>query len=721
MGAQIAAHLANSGLQVLLLDLPSGTPGSPERNKLAKQGLETVKKLSPPAFFLPELAARIDLGNFEDDLEKLRDRDWILEAVVEKVEVKQTLLKKIEPFRKNESLVTTNTSGIPISEISKKFSPEFQNYFMGTHFFNPPRYLKLLELIPGNSTLPEIVQTFQDFASNRLGKRVLICRDTPGFIANRIGTFAVCFILKAMQESDLKVEEVDEITGPIIGRPKSATFRTLDLVGLDTFAHVAQNLYDSLPEDPMREFFKVPDFVLQMLSQNKLGEKTKQGFYKKITAENGRNEILSLDLKTLNYVPRKPVMFPSLQMAASQENLKNKIKFLAQGKDKASDFFRKTTAALADYAAGKIPEIADHSISIDQAMKWGFSWEIGPFELQDMLLNLKISAPTDSSIHPSVIKQNSGASLFDLGDGILNLEFHSKMNTIGEDVLNMMEESLEILEKYEGLVIGNHGENFCIGANLMLILMLAQEEEWDELEKAVKKFQNINQKIKYAPKPVVTAPFGRTLGGGCEIVLHAHESVAAAETYIGLVEIGAGLVPAGGGLKEMLARLGESSQSYPAADLFKPLQQIFETIGFAKVSGSAAEAKKMGYLRKKDPILMNSDHLLSEAKKACLNLSKTPYIPLEPELILVYGRPLYSNFLIGLNLLKEGGKITEYEAYLGKKLASILSGGDFTSPQWVPESYLLDLEKETFLSLCGVKKTQERMQHLLKHGKPLRN
>ncbi len=742
MGTQIAALLANSGLQVLLLDLPFGEPGSLNRNTLVKQGIETVKKMNPPAFFLPELFSRIQIGNFEDDLGKLQDKDWILEAVVEKIEIKRNLLRKIETVRKKESIISTNTSGIPISDISKDFSKEFQSHFLGSHFFNPPRYLKLLELIPGPDTLPEVVQFFKNFAVKRLGKGVITAKDTPGFIANRIGTFAVCFILKTMMEYELTVEEVDEITGSVMGRPKSATFRTLDLVGLDTFAHVAQNLHDALPHDEMRDYFKIPEFVQRLIEKNRLGEKTKEGFYKKIEIQNGMTEIYSMDLKTLEYKPRRAAQFPSLQLAKTQDTLENKIKFLALGKDKASDFFWKITTALVDYAVKRIPEITDDSADIDQSMKWGFGWKIGPFELWDMLANIKGTPAVQDKLptkkeketkddfiflslikqnKTSLIKQNTGASLIHLGDGILNLEFHSKMNTIGEDVLTMMDEALKTLNQYNGLVIGNQGENFCIGANLMLILMLAEEQEWDDLEEAVDRFQKINQKIKYAAKPIVSAPFGRTLGGGCEIVLHTSKSAAAAETYIGLVEIGAGLVPAGGGLKEMISRFSQKFSSLPLIEPFKPMQQIFETIGFAKVSGSALEGKKLGYLRETDSIAVNSDFLLSEAKKTCLNMIEEGYISLEPQPVLVYGKQLYSNFLVGINLLKEGGKITEYEVYLAKRLAAILSGGDFTSPQWIPESHLLALEKETFLSLCGEKKTQERMQYLLKHGKPLRN
>jgi 3-hydroxyacyl-CoA dehydrogenase len=762
MGAQIAAHFANAQIPTFLLDrvLPEDSSSilKEVRNKLAWQGLERAKKANPLAFFLPEYAHWITLGNFDDDLEKLSEADWILEAVSEDLEIKRSLFQKVEKIRKPNAIVSTNTSGIPISKIAEGFSDDFKAYFLGTHFFNPPRYMRLLEIIPLPETLPEVQKTIVDTAETLLGKGIVFCKDTPGFVANRIAVFGVGIVLKAMQELGLTIEEVDLLTGAAMGRPKTATFRTLDLVGLDTFFHVSENLYKSLSNDPFREFFKPPDFIQTMVEKGCLGEKSGQGFYKKIKS-NGKSEILVLDLNTFEYRPRISSKIPSLGMASAAETLQDKLLALARAHDKGGEFFWRTTLGLLAYASSKVHEICDSPKSVDDAMHWGFGWKLGPFELWELLGVEKVAEkmraqnlnPPEfvlemiqsgrkqfydpcANIHPKVISlpcikselskivaENSGATLLDLGDGILCLEFHSKMNTIGEEILRMGEKALFLLEeKFDGLILGNQGDDFCVGANLMLVLMLAEEEEWEELDLAVRRFQKLNMQIKYASKPIVCAPFGRTLGGGCEMVLHCAKACAHAETYIGLVELGAGLIPAGGGTKEMAGRTLQKC-ALASSDPLKALQKTFETIALAKVSGSAEEAKRLGYLNPDDPICINRDFLLHISKKTILSMLEQGYRPKIKEKIKAYGKALYSNLLVGIYLMQEANRITEYDAHLAKKLAYVFSGGDFTSIQEVPEEYFLDLEREAFLSLAGEKKTQARMRHLLKEGKPLRN
>ncbi len=788
MGAQIAAHLANAGIPSYLLDIVPKelieeekakglTLQGPEvRNRITREGLEKAKKLKPNAFFVPELEKLITIGNFEDNLGWLSEVDWVIEAVVERLDIKRELFKSVESVIKPGTIVSTNTSGIRIGEIAEGFSDDFRKHFLGTHFFNPPRYMKLLEIIPTAETAKEVVETIAEFGEKVLGKGIVYCKDTPNFIANRIGVLAVMYVLHYMLENGFTIEEVDELTGPVTGKPKSATFRTLDLVGLDTLVHVANNIYNAVPEDEMREYFKVPDVVQKMLENKWLGEKTRQGFYKRVK-KNGESEILVLDLSTMNYRERQKVKLGLLDMAKATESLKDKIQILMNAKDKAGEFFWKTTGAVLAYASNRIPEISDTIIDIDNAMKWGFNWELGPFEMWDLLgvensidriekegfkvadwvkdmvksgkkrfyerkdgkiyfydavgkkdyVELKtkpevINLDLLKDDKTRIIKENAGASLIHLGDGVLCLEFHTKMNAIGEDILLMADYALNELEKnYEALVIGNQRQHFSAGANLMMILMLAQEGEWEEIDRAVRMFQRMNMRIKYSPKPVVVAPHGMTLGGGCEIVLHAQKVRAYAESYIGLVEIGAGVIPAGGGTKEMLLRAIQKAPKQENIDLTPFIREAFETIAFAKVSTSALEAKKLGYLRDSDSISMNKDYLISDAKKVALSMVEEGYKPPLPAEIVALGKQLYANFLIGIYLMREAGYITEYEAHIGKKLAYIMSGGDFTSPQIVDEQYILDLEREAFLSLCGEKKTQERMQYILKYGKPLRN
>ena len=788
MGAQIAAHLANAGIPSYLLDIVPKelseeekrnglTLQSPEvRNRIAREGLERAKKIKPNAFFIPELEKLITIGNFEDNLEWIKDVDWVIEAVVERLDVKRDLFKRVEMVRRPGTIVSSNTSGIRISEIADGFSDDFRKHFLGTHFFNPPRYMKLLEIIPTKDTLPEVVETISEFGEKVLGKGIVYCKDTPNFIANRIGVLAVMYVLHYMLKNGFTIEEVDELTGSVTGKPKSATFRTLDLVGLDTLVHVANNLYNAVPDDEMREYFKVPEVVQKMIENKWLGEKTGQGFYKRVKKADGESEILTLDFSTMEYRPRQKVKIGSLEMAKTVDDLKDKIKILMESKDKAGQFFWNTTSAVLAYASNRIPEISDTIVDIDNAMKWGFNWEVGPFELWDLIgversiekieaegfkvadwVKDMVNSGKKSFYQKSdgkiffydvakkdyselrtrpefinlallkedkrkVIKQNAGASLIDIGDGVICFEFHTKANAIGEDILVMANYAMEELEKnYEALVIGNQGQHFSAGANLMLILMLAQEGEWDEIDRAVRMFQQMNMRIKYAPKPVVVAPHGMTLGGGCEIVLHAPRVRAYAESYIGLVEIGAGVIPAGGGTKEMLLRAIQKAPKSVEVDLTPFIREAFETIAYAKVSTSALEAKKIGYLREYDSISMNKDFLIYDAKKIALAMVEEGYKPPLPPEIIALGKQLYANFLVTIYLMKEAKYITEYEAHIGKKLAYVMSGGDLSSPQIVSEQYILDLEREAFLSLCGEKKTQERMQYILKYGKPLRN
>ncbi|CUU01010.1 3-hydroxyacyl-CoA dehydrogenase [Candidatus Thermokryptus mobilis] len=788
MGAQIAAHLANAGIPSYLLDIVPQelteeekrnglTLQSPEvRNRIAREGLERAKKIKPNAFFIPELEKLITIGNFEDNLDWIKDVDWVIEAVVERLDIKRELFKKVEMVRRPGTIVSSNTSGIRISEIAEGFSDDFRKHFLGTHFFNPPRYMKLLEIIPTNETLPEVIETIAEFGEKVLGKGIVYCKDTPNFIANRIGVLAVMYVLHYMLQNNFTIEEVDELTGPVTGKPKSATFRTLDIVGLDTLVHVANNLYNAVPDDEMREYFKVPDVVQKMIENKWLGEKSGQGFYKRVKKADGESEILTLDFSTMEYRPRQKVKIGSLEMAKTVDDLRDKIKILMESKDKAGKFFWNTTSAVLAYASNRIPEISDTIVDIDNAMKWGFNWEVGPFELWDLIgversiekiesegfkvadwVKDMVNSGKKSFYQKSdgeiffydvakkdysklrtrpefinlallkedkrkVIKQNAGASLVDIGDGVICFEFHTKANAIGEDILVMANYAIEELEKnYEALVIGNQGQHFSAGANLMLILMLAQEGEWDEIDRAVRMFQQMNMRIKYASKPVVVAPHGMTLGGGCEIVLHAPRVRAYAESYIGLVEIGAGVIPAGGGTKEMLLRAIQKAPKSVDIDLTPFIREAFETIAYAKVSTSALEAKKLGYLREYDSISMNKDFLIHDAKKIALAMVEEGYKPPLPPEIIALGKQLYANFLVAIYLMREANYITEYEAHIGRKLAYVMSGGDLTSPQVVSEQYILDLEREAFLSLCGEKKTQERMQYILKYGKPLRN
>ena len=789
MGAQIAAHLANAGIPTLLLDIPPRellpeeqaqglTLQSPAvRNRIARSGFEAAKNAKPAAFFTPEVASLVTVGNFDDDLLKIKDYDLIIEAVVENLEIKRSLYERVDQHRKPASIVASNTSGIPIHLLAEGRSEDFRQHFLGVHFFNPPRYLHLVEIIRTEWTKPEISCFMFGFLEQRLGKGVVPAKDRPNFIANRIGTFGALYTIKTMLDDGYSIGEVDTITGPAVGRPKSATFRTFDIVGLDVFAHVISNLYEALPDDEEREMFVAPEFLTKMVQRGLLGNKSGGGFYKKQKGEGGKREIWTLDTPTLDYRAAEKVKLPSLEMAKNIEEVGERIKALVWGKDRVGAFLWKTLSRTLSYAAKRIPEIADNVVEVDRAMRWGFGWELGPFEVWDAIgveksvarmkeegssvpanLEQMLTAGATSfykkdqgqqlyfdfasrkyvplSDSPGVIvlksvkdrtgiiKKNAGASLIDIGDGVAGLEFHSKMNAIGGDTLQMLKFALgEVDKNFVGLVVGNQGQNFCVGANIMLMLMEAQEENWEDLDMMGRVFQNATMSLRYSPKPVVVAPFQMVFGGGCEMVLHADRVRAAAETYIGLVEVGVGIIPAGGGTKEMLVRaLDAIPKGTDDADPFPFVKHAFETIALAKVATSAEEARTFGFLSADDTISMNADRLVADAKKDVLALAATGYVaPQQRTDILALGLPALATLKLGIHQMKRAGYISDHDALIGEQLARILTGGDLNHPTRVSEQYLLDLEREAFLSLIGTRKTQERMAHMLKIGKPLRN
>ncbi|MFN2532344.1 MAG: 3-hydroxyacyl-CoA dehydrogenase/enoyl-CoA hydratase family protein [Pyrinomonadaceae bacterium] len=789
MGAQIAAHLANARLPTLLLDIAPRelTPDEQAkgltlqskdvRNRIARNGLEAAKKAKPAAFFTPALASLVSVGNFDDDLSKLQDCDLIVEAVVENLEIKRSLFERLETRRRSGCIVASNTSGIPIHLLAEGRSEDFKKHFLGLHFFNPPRYLHLVELIRTEWTLPEVSCFIFGFLDQRLGKGVVPAKDRPNFIANRIGTFGALLTIKTMLDDGYSIEEVDRMTGPAVGRPKTATFRTFDLVGLDVFTHVIKNLYAALPEDEQREMFVVPDLLAKMVQRGQLGNKTKGGFYRKQKGEGDKREIWTLDVASLDYRPSEKVTLPALEMARNIEETSERIKTLVWGKDRVAAFLWKTLSGTLNYAAKRIPEIADSVVEIDRAMCWGFGWELGPFEVWDAIgvaqsvsrmkeekvavaphveqmlaggatsfyktesgqqfyFDFKSSryAPLTEPVgtivlksikeRQNVIKKNAGASLIDIGDGVACLEFHSKMNAIGGDTLEMLNFALgEVDKNFSGLVVGNQGPNFCVGANLMLMLMEAQEENWEDLDMMVRVFQRSTMSLRYSPKPVVVAPFQMVFGGGCEMVLHADRARAAAETYIGLVEVGVGIIPAGGGTKEMLLRAMDSlPKGIDDADPFPFVKRAFETIAMAKVATSAEEARSLGFLSPYDGISMNSDRLIADAKKEVLALAASGYVAPQPRTdVLALGLPALSTLKLGIHQMKRAGYISDHDAQIGTQLARILTGGDLNHPTRVSEQYILDLEREAFLSLIGTRKTQERIGHMLKTGKPLRN
>jgi 3-hydroxyacyl-CoA dehydrogenase len=787
MGSAIAAHLANVGIPSFLLDIVPQelteaekkkklTLESPEvRNRFAIMGKKRVQESSPASLYWKEDAELITVGNFEDHLSWVNQADWIIEAIIEDLEAKRILLKRILPFLKEKTVVSSNTSGISINSMCEGLPRDFEERFLGTHFFNPPRYMKLLEIIPAKSASQTIVEKMADLGEKILGKGVVYAKDTPNFIANRIGSFAISTVIKTMVEDGYRIEEVDQITGPVMGRPKSATFRTLDLVGLDVSAQVRKNLLENLPEKE-REYFQAPSFLQEMVTKQWLGQKTKQGFYKRVKQE-GKEETLVLDYEKLDYRPQEKVNLPSVEMAKNIDDVRERVRTLVTNPDRGGQFAWKVLKKTLLYSAEKIPEVADDVLSIDRGMKWGYNWELGPFEIWDaiglkssikrmekegdkipalverilskdhssfygkrdgqlLFFDMRVDQYREIEEKPEIILlaslkerkktvlSNPGASLIDLGDGVACLEFHSKMNTIGTDTLQIMRESLkEVGEKFEGMVIGNQGENFSAGANLMLILFEIQDENWDDVEASVKAFQDILMAIKYFEKPVVAAPFGLTLGGGCELCLSSDAVRASAETYIGLVEVGVGLIPSGGGTKEMVIR---STEGIPArvtdADLFPFIRNTFETVATAKVATSAKEAQKIGFMRPTDRITINRDYLIRDAKETVLHLVKEGYRPPRAhQKIKVIGEKGLALLQMGLFYMREGGYISEYDEHVGKKLAYIFSGGNLPDGSEVTEQYLLDLEREAFMSLCGEPKTQARMEHMLKTGRPLRN
>jgi 3-hydroxyacyl-CoA dehydrogenase len=792
MGSRIAAHFANAGLPCILLDiLPPNLPANAplgDRNKIVRAGLEAAKRSKPAAFFSAAFAEKIAIGNFDDDLARCAEADWIIEVVAENLEIKRNLLARVAQFRKPGAIVTTNTSGLPVHLIAEGMSEEFQQHWAGTHFFNPPRYLKLVEVIPGPRTSKEVVDSLSEFCDRRLGKGVVVAKDTPNFIANRIGTFSMLNALRLMGSLGMTVEEVDACTGPAVGWPKSATFRTADIVGLDVLVHVVKNIYETAPNDESRESYKVPVLVEEMAKRGWLGEKTGQGFYKKVKGE-GEREILTLDVNTMEYRARQKAKFASLEMGKAIEDTRERLRALVgpllegQKGDKAQQFLWGSLSEMCLYAARRMPEISGNVVDVDRALRWGFAWELGPFEIMDAIgvkafagqvqkegrtlppviekvlasgrkgfyesekgtttvfdigsgAWKRVEEPKGIIILKSLkeagleVERNSGASLIDLGDGVVCCEFHAKMNAIGADLIAMLHKGLKRLETdFDSMVIANQAVNFSVGANLMLVLVGAQEQEWDELHMAVKQFQNINLAIKYAPKPVVAAPQGLALGGGCEVSLHAAKIQATAEAYIGLVEAGVGLIPGGGGTKEMMIRANEHAAGGEDLDLFHALKPVFEAIAMAKVGTSAEECRDLGYLRREDGVSMNRDRLVADAKEAALALVRGGYKPLaatwqegaQTTQIKVLGEQFLAGAKLAIHMMLRGGYASEYDAHVGRKLANILAGGPLTSPQMVSEQYVLDLEREAFVSLCGEKKTQERIAHTLKTGKPLRN
>lgn len=766
MGSQIAAHLANVDIPVLLLDLPS--PG-PDRSAVARRALENLGKIQPPPLFRAEKARRITPGNFEDDLPRLGECDWILEAVVERLDVKRSLWEQVEGYRKPGSIVSTNTSGLPIHQIGQGRSEDFLQHWLGTHFFNPPRYMRLLELIPGPHTRPEVLQTVAFVGERLLGKGIVYAKDTPNFIGNRIGSFVAMRAMQLAEELGLRIEEVDALTGPLIGLPKTATFRLADLVGIDVLALVAQNLYRNLPGDPWRDSFRPPALVQELVSRKWLGRKTGQGFYKK-----EGSAILVLDPKTVDYRPPVEVNFPELEAVGREPDTARRLGKLLEGEGMAAKFlwplFRDTWV----YSAERVGEICEEYFQIDRAKRWGFNWEQGPFELWEGIgieavasrieeegkslpdwvqelrrqgrgfyplgLNERLYfdiQKQDYQVLPEppekiqleilkmrerVVRSNEEASLIDLGDGVACLEFHSKANSLGPKIVEMAFLALEEVERrFLGLVIGNQGKHFSVGANLVNLVGALQQGRWKEIEESVKLFQQMTLRLRYSSRPVVAAPFQRTLGGGVEVCLGCDGIVASAETYMGLVEVGVGLIPAGGGCKEMLIRSLEGG-GREEERLMAALRHAFETIGKAKVSGSGEEAREMKFLASQDSIEIHPDRLLHRAKEKVLSLLEEGYVqPLPDRQIPVTGAAGQALLKVGIHLLHRAGYLSEYDLFIGQKLAHVLSGGNLSHTTLVSEQYLLDLEREAFLSLCGQEKTQQRILHLLKTGKPLRN
>lgn len=793
MGAAIAAHLANAGIQVALLDIIPFELTDQEsaqglslddpsvRNRIVNQGFQAALKSKPASFYSKNPASMVKLGNLEDNFELIKEADWVIEVIIENLKIKKDLMKRIDDIRSEHTIISTNTSGIPVTSIAEGRSKGFREHFLGTHFFNPPRYLKLVEIIPTSSTLEEVVVDLSHFAEYRLGKGVVLCKDTPNFIANRMGFGSGAFALDYILKNNYTVKEVDSITGPLIGRPKTATFRLLDLVGLDVWEHVGSNLVDALPENdqamPYLKSKPANQLISDLVKKGWLGNKSRQGFYKQVNVE-GNKEFWPLNLEKLDYESAEKVRFDSVKSARGIEDLGQRITKLLEGSDRAADLARAMLLQGLSYASHCIPEIADTPKPIDDAMRWGFGHEAGPFEIWDMLGLESTASEMEKAGHSPaswvdsmikngvtgfyerddktikavydpvqkkyitistspklirldvlknektrVLSRNTSASLIDLGDGVACIEFQTKMNAIDGDTLNMMNEALDyiLVNDLEGLVIGSNADNFSVGANLFGVVMASQNEMWDELDLLVQKLQNVNMRMRYFSKPVVIAPAGMALGGGSEIIMHGSRVVAAAELYAGLVEVGAGVIPAGGGTKEMVRRIINPPLQTKNVVAFPFLERLFTQIGQGEVAKSALEAQEMGILSPDDRIVINRDHLLAEAKREVLHMVEGGYQPPPPEKVYAAGRDALSGLKAGLYNFREAGYITEYEGVIGGKLIQVMTGGNLSKPAWMDESYFLDLEREAFLSLCGEKKTQERMWHLLQKGKVLRN
>ena len=786
MGSGIDCHFANIGVDVLLLDIVPRELNAKEqtkgltledktvRNRFVNDALKASLKSKPSPIYNQAFANRITTGNLEDDIAKVKDVDWIMEVVVERLDIKQQVFEKLEKYRTSGTLITSNTSGIPIKFMNEGRSEDFQKHFCGTHFFNPARYLKLFEIIPGPNTSSEVLEFLNGYGEQFLGKTSVIAKDTPAFIGNRVGIFSIQSLFHTVKDLDLTVEEVDKLSGPVIGRPKSATFRTVDVVGLDTLVHVANGIYKNCKDDERLELFKLPDFINTMMENKWLGSKTKQGFYKKTVSAEGKKEILSLDLNTLEYRSAKKAKFATLELTKSIDKVVDRFKVLVKGKDKAGEFYRKSFSALFAYVSNRIPEISDELYKIDDAMKAGFGWEHGPFQIWDAIgvqkgiemmqaeglqpadwvadmlesgsdsfysiqdgatyfydipkkLQEKIPGQDAFIILDNVRKttevfSNSGVSVQDLGDGILNVEFQSKMNTIGGDVLAGLNKAIDMAEKdFSGLIVGNQGPNFSVGANIGMIFMMAAEQEYDELNAAIKYFQDTMMRMRYSSIPTISAPHGMALGGGCELSLHADKIVAAAETYMGLVEFGVGVIPGGGGSKEMALR---ASDTFKKGDVqLNTLQEYFLTIGMAKVSTSAYEAFDLGLMQQgKDIVVVNKDRQIATAKAHARLMADAGYTqPVRRKDVKVLGKQALSMFMVGTDSMQASNYISEHDRKIANKLAYVMAGGDLSEPTFVTEQYLLDIEREAFLSLCTERKTLERIQHMLTKGKPLRN
>ena len=786
MGSGIACHFANIGVEVLLLDIVPRELTEKEkakglsledsivRNRLVNDSLKAALKSKPSPIYSQKFANRIKTGNLEDDIAKIADVDWIIEVVVERLDIKKMVFESIEKYRKPGTLITSNTSGIPIKFMSEGRSDDFQKHFCGTHFFNPARYLKLFEIIPGPNTSNDVLDFLNSYGEKFLGKTSVIAKDTPAFIGNRIGIFSIMSLFHMVKESGFTIEEVDKLSGPVIGRPKSATFRTVDVVGLDTLVHVANGIHENCPNDESHDLFELPDFINTMMENKWLGSKTKQGFYKKSVDANGKKEILSLDLNTLEYRSKKRAKFATLELTKTIDNVYDRFKVLVSGKDRAGEFYRKSFAALFAYVANRIPEISNDVYKIDDAMKAGFGWEHGPFQIWDAiglekgieLMKAEGLAPAawitdmiasgntsfytvkegatyyydiakksqlkkpgqdsfiilDNIRKTTEVFKNSGVIIEDIGDGILNVEFQSKMNAIGGDVLSGLNKAIDLAEKnYQGLVIGNQGANFSVGANIAMIFMMAVEQEYDEMNMAIKYFQDTTMRLRYSGIPTIVAPHGMTLGGGCELALHADKVVAAAETYIGLVEFGVGVIPGGGGSKEMALR---ASDSFEKNDVeLNRLQENFLTVAMAKVATSAYEAYDLKLLQKgKDIVVVNKDRQIAAAKAQAILMAEQGYTqPVKRTDVKVLGKQALGMFLVGTDSMEAGKYISAHDKKVANKLAYVMAGGDLSEPTMVSEQYLLDLEREAFLSLTTERKTLERLEHMLKKGRPLRN